>query len=351
MENCSYCGAPIENGKPFCTNCGRALQNAGTASVAYTAAGTGYGNNQQFGNNYSNSQQYSNQQYSNTQYTSPYANPQYGTNNQYGANPEYVNQGPYSNTQYTQTNANTTQKKTKAFSFGKERKEARFNRAYAANELLDDRAFYAWLGGMVLYGLIVNIIMCILTENYALELIVGSDGTPILFISIGYLISAIAGIIISNKSTNPVVSFIGYNMIVLPLGLLLSVIVAPYLAVFPDLVTSALVMTAVITLIMVTASLLKPELFSRLGPVLGIGLLALIVVSLVSFLFSKSYIIWDYIAAGLFSLYIGYDMYRASQYPKTKDNAIDCAIDIYLDIINLFLRILRIMAKASSKRH
>jgi FtsH-binding integral membrane protein len=38
-------------------------------------------------------------------------------------------------------------------------------------------------------------------------------------------------------------------------------------------------------------------------------------------------------------------MYRAQRYPKTADNAVDCAVDIYLDIINLFLRLLRILGR------
>ena len=53
------------------------------------------------------------------------------------------------------------------------------------------------------------------------------------------------------------------------------------------------------------------------------------------------------VAAGLFSLYIGYDVYRSQQFPHTVDNAIDSAIDIYLDVINLFLNLLRIFGKAN----
>ena len=53
----------------------------------------------------------------------------------------------------------------------------------------------------------------------------------------------------------------------------------------------------------------------------------------------------DWIVAGLFSLYIGYDIYRSQQYPKTVDNAIDSALDIYMDLANLFIRLLSILAK------
>ena len=40
------------------------------------------------------------------------------------------------------------------------------------------------------------------------------------------------------------------------------------------------------------------------------------------------------------------DFHRSQMYPKTLDNAVDSALDIYLDVINLFLKVLRILAKA-----
>ena len=32
-------------------------------------------------------------------------------------------------------------------------------------------------------------------------------------------------------------------------------------------------------------------------------------------------------------------------YPKTVDNAVDCALDIYLDIINIFIRLLALLSR------
>ena len=49
--------------------------------------------------------------------------------------------------------------------------------------------------------------------------------------------------------------------------------------------------------------------------------------------------------AGVFSLYIGFDVWRSQQFPKTVDNAVDCALDIYLDLANLFIRLLSILAR------
>jgi FtsH-binding integral membrane protein len=47
----------------------------------------------------------------------------------------------------------------------------------------------------------------------------------------------------------------------------------------------------------------------------------------------------------IFSGYIGYDWARANQLPKTLDNAIDASAALYLDIVNLFLRILRLLSR------
>ena len=47
----------------------------------------------------------------------------------------------------------------------------------------------------------------------------------------------------------------------------------------------------------------------------------------------------------IFSGYIGYDWARANMIPKTLDNAIDSAASLYIDIINLFIRILQILSR------
>ena len=53
----------------------------------------------------------------------------------------------------------------------------------------------------------------------------------------------------------------------------------------------------------------------------------------------------SWVAAGLFSLYLGYDIYRSQLYPKTIKNAVASALDIYMDLANLFIRLLEIMGK------
>ena len=62
-------------------------------------------------------------------------------------------------------------------------------------------------------------------------------------------------------------------------------------------------------------------------------------------IFRRGFLIYDFLVAALFSLYIGYDWARANQCQKTLDNAVDLATSLYLDIINLFVRILSILSR------
>lgn len=54
----------------------------------------------------------------------------------------------------------------------------------------------------------------------------------------------------------------------------------------------------------------------------------------------------DWIVAVIFCGYIGYDWEKANRMPKPVDNAVDGAAAIYMDIINLFMRILRIFGRS-----
>ena len=53
--------------------------------------------------------------------------------------------------------------------------------------------------------------------------------------------------------------------------------------------------------------------------------------------------VFDWIGVALFSAYVVYDLNRAMRVERTHDNAIDCAVAIYLDFLNLFLRLLRLL--------
>jgi FtsH-binding integral membrane protein len=115
----------------------------------------------------------------------------------------------------------------------------------------------------------------------------------------------------------------------------------------PSVVWHAVITTAGVTVIMVAAGLLFPQFFAKLGSILFFGLIGVVIGVILSFFVRGVNLPVTVISAGLFSLYIGYDVYRSQQFPRTVDNAVDCAIDIYLDIINLFLDLLRIFGKSN----
>lgn len=227
-------------------------------------------------------------------------------------------------------------------SFSQSRREDRLNAYYAPQDIVDNRTYNTVLGGTVLEGIIVNVILCTLVGN------VYDYINPLAFLIL-YFVCAIAGMTMSAKSDSPIISFIGYNMVVVPVGLVISTSVFAYGGVDSPIVTQAFLYTFIVVAIMVAASITFPEFFSKLGRVLGVALLTLILIQVVCIFTGADTSIFAWIGAGIFSLYVGYDFWRSQQFEKTVDNAVDSAVDIYLDIANLFLYILRILGSGSKR--
>ena len=112
-------------------------------------------------------------------------------------------------------------------------------------------------------------------------------------------------------------------------------------------VMTIVLIAVLLAMSMMLISLFFPAFFLSLGRVLFFSLLFMIVGSLLcSLLFrGAGYGLYTWLSAGIFSLYIGYDWARANTCARTLNNAIDLSASLYLDIINLFLRILEIMSK------
>ena len=212
-----------------------------------------------------------------------------------------------------------------------ERKEARL--VTPIDKEISDRTYNIFLGIIVCYGLILSGLI----GTYCTSFVEGLN--PIIFL-IGYFVSCIIGIILSTTSTNPIVSFIGYNLVVLPIGLVLSTCLYEYNL---ETISSAIMLTGIVVAIMIVISSIKPDIFRGMGLTLFISLTIGIIVEIISYFLGYNGNLFDYIFIIIFSLYLGYDWCRAQDYPKTYDNAIDSALDIYLDIINLFIRILSIL--------
>ncbi|MEK7574875.1 MAG: Bax inhibitor-1 family protein [Patescibacteria group bacterium] len=202
---------------------------------------------------------------------------------------------------------------------------------------MSSNAFFALLGMILIWGIGFTALSA--------HLVIEAGYKPGLWEALFFgLVLPIIGICIAMASGNAFISFIGYNLIVIPYG----VVLGPYVQLYsPDAVRNALLITMGVTAFMSVLGLLLPDVFRHLGGALFVALCGLLVIRIIQ-IFVPSMQSWgaiDYAAAGLFALYIGYDMHRASEIAKTTDNAVDVAVDLYLDILNLFINILKIAGK------
>ncbi len=209
------------------------------------------------------------------------------------------------------------------------------------SELISERLYNLTIGAVLLWGFALNYAIV-----QSLDPIWLINAVPYWALLVGYFLSTIAGTIIYTSSDNPWVSFFGYNLIVVPIGVILT----PFLYQFDALlIQRALTATGGVTVGMMMLSGAFPSFFLGLGRTLFLALLLGIISQLVmKFFFQGSYnpnmFDWGFIV--VFSAYVGYDWARANAIPKTFDNAVDSAASLYLDIINLFIRILRVLGRS-----
>ncbi len=212
-----------------------------------------------------------------------------------------------------------------------------FDRTAAAGTEISAHLYNAIIGITLLIGFAINYVM---VKFIPVELIASIN--PWIFF-IGYFACCFAGIALFTKSDNPPVSFLGYLLVVTPFGLIINLVVNRY---DPEVVANAIQATGIITFIMMLLGTMYPGFFKSIARGLFIALLCTIVVELVMvFVFSTHHTIIDWAVVLIFCGYIGYDWARANSIPKTVDNAIDSAAALYMDIINLFLRLVRILGR------
>lgn len=212
---------------------------------------------------------------------------------------------------------------------------------YIQRDEISPQTYNMIIGGVLLYGFIVNMIMVSCLDDFAMSM------NPIAF-TIAYFVMALAGGFMVHKSDNPVISFIGYNLIVIPMGLCLTIIINAYLSAgYESTIITAFLITAVVTLVMMGLGAMFPTFFLSIGRTLCISLLITVVVEIILFFVGIQLGIFDYIVVLIFCGYVGYDWAKANVQTKTVDNAIDSASELYVDIVNLFVRILRILARVN----
>ncbi len=202
---------------------------------------------------------------------------------------------------------------------------------------MTQQSFIGAVTGWTCFGLILSAIVASMTTSWHPGLL--------MYLLVGLGIP-IVGIIIAAKSDNWSISALGYRMVVIGLG----AISGPTVAIFKTaVVVQALWATAGVTLVMSLVGMMYPKSLEGWRAYLMAGLIALLLVRVAQVVMGamgvstgESLLFIDYLAALLFSLFIVYDWNRALRLPYTMDNAVDAALSIYLDIINLFMSLLSI---------
>lgn len=201
---------------------------------------------------------------------------------------------------------------------------------------LTDRQYNLALGLTLTYGFLVSAALA----GTMKDVMVGVN--PWLF-SILYLVLGYVGQMIASASNNAFVTFFAYNLVVVPTGCLLSTFVCYYTS--AD-ITYALISVVVIMGIMTCLATMFPQVFEGMGRALFFSLLISIIVEVVMMLlgFGNSTVM-DWAVVLIFTLYTGYDWTVAQRYAKTINTAIASSIALYLDAVNLFVRLLSIFGK------
>lgn len=193
------------------------------------------------------------------------------------------------------------------------------------------------IGLTLLWGLGLNAYMIEVVPFETLKAI------PTLWFMIGYFACAFLGIYLNVSSTNPGISFVGYNLVVIPMGLVVCMALP---SADPVAIQMAAIQTGMVVVLMTLFGTFFPKLSLSFGPFLFVALIGLIIAQLVSiFIFKSNPAILDIIGVAIFSGYIAYDWARAQSLQKTLDNAIDAACSLYMDIINLFMRLLSLNSR------
>ena len=141
---------------------------------------------------------------------------------------------------------------TTGLMIGKKARLARMSEVVDPKAIISDRAYNATIVVVLLWGLLVNYLLCRFVGTAIFTL------NPIVLL-VGYLVLVIAGILISAKSHNPLISFLGYNMVVVPFGLIIALMVETYGGLSSNVVTQAFLYTLRISTAMMACGMIAPN--------------------------------------------------------------------------------------------
>ena len=168
------------------------------------------------------------------------------------------------------------------------------NRESAA-ELTESR-YNLTIGLTLAWGFLINFVLVRALQPRILEMMLYGTGGGMIVFLIAYFVLVMVGSSMV-RSYSAVKCFIGYNLIALPVGVLVAMATAMY---DPGIVTRAALSTAIVTLVMMIVATAMPSIFQRMAGGLSVALLATIVVEALGSIFFRSvYTITDWVVVGI----------------------------------------------------
>lgn len=211
-----------------------------------------------------------------------------------------------------------------------------------APRLISRRMYNLVLTGLVVLSFAVMGACSQMTSTLDFWLFVGRNPMMFTLLTLAGSIGGIITMSIGRARESLTLGMIGYTLFTLTFGFTTSMTLSMYSM---ESISAAFTATAGIMIVFGLAGIAFPRFFERIVPVCCLGLLAVIVVEFALMLFGIQQTMTDIVVILLFCGFIGYDVHRAATAVPTLTNAVWYAIELYLDIINVFLRLLAIFGR------
>lgn len=211
-----------------------------------------------------------------------------------------------------------------------------------APRVISRRSYNALLAGLIVLSFAVMGVCSHLTTTADFILFVNRNALAYL---VGTLVGTIGGIILMNVGRSKEslgLALTGYALFSLTFGFTTSFALSYYSL---ESITTAFAATAGIMVVFGLAGIAFPRFFAKIQGILVTSLLAIIVVEIVLSLLGISQSITDIAVILIFCGFIGYDVYRSQADAPTVSNAIWYGVELYLDIINVFMRLLQLFGR------
>lgn len=163
-------------------------------------------------------------------------------------------------------------------------------------------------------------------------------------------IASTVGILIAHNNDDPLISIGGYLLLTVSFGAITGPVAAMYT---PASVARILFLTTTVVIGLGITGAIHPQSLENWWSWLLGGLLLLlagqILLPLAAYLgipVGNAMTLWDWAGVALFSGFVLFDLNRAMKIPYTMNNAVDAAVEVYLDFINIILRLLSLLGEA-----